>query len=81
MSDIPIAVSTPAAIAYAVALYGLVFIPGAIAASKGHGLWVLAGVVVTPIVWWYAALRLALPGSWWEQRRYDPEKQAAARER
>src|SRR5215208_2506090 len=76
----PIAISTPAAIAYAVALYALVFAPGAITALKGQGIWLLGGVFF-PMVWWYSAVRLALPGSWWDEHQYSPEKQAAARER
>ena len=73
--------SAPVAIGYGAVLYGLVFLPGAIAAAKGHGVWVLAGIVFTPIVWWYAAFRLALPGSWWEENRYGPDKRATSLER
>jgi hypothetical protein len=69
------------AIAYAAALYALVFAPAAIAALKGRAGWLLAGLLFSPFVWWYAALQLALPGSWWEMNRSGPEKRAASHER
>jgi hypothetical protein len=75
-----VATSTAAAIGYAVVLYGLILVPGAITALKGHGLWLLGGLIL-PLIWWYSAARLALPESWWDSERYGPEKQVAARER
>ena len=63
------------------ALYGLTFVPAAVVAAKGHAIWLLAGLLFTPFVWWYAAFKLAFPGSWWERTRYGPEKRAAAHER
>jgi hypothetical protein len=77
----PSAVAEPVAIAYGVALYTFVFAPAAVAALKGHGIWLLVGFIFAPVVWWYAALRLAMPGSWWDRYRYGPEKQTASRER
>jgi len=54
-------------------LYGVVFVPGAVAASKGHGLWLLLDFFFTPLLWWFASFRLA-PGflmggeSLWQSR-------------
>jgi hypothetical protein len=78
--NLPIAVSTGAAIVYATALYALVLAPGVITALKGHGIWLLGGIFL-PLIWWYSAVILALPESWWDRERYTPHKQAAARER
>jgi uncharacterized membrane protein YdfJ with MMPL/SSD domain len=74
------ATSTAAAVGYAIVLYALVFVPAALTALKGHGVWLLGGIIM-PLIWWYSAIRLALPGSWWERHRYGPDKQLAARER
>lgn len=72
----PLAVSALVATAYVLALYLLVFGPGAVTALKGHGIWLLAGVIASPLVWWYAAsVRSAKPGSWWADHVYDAEKQ------
>jgi hypothetical protein len=71
-----LAVSAPVAAGYVIALYSLVFAPGAVAALKGHGIWLLAGIIASPLVWWYAALfRSAKPRSWWADHVYDPEGQ------
>src|SRR5687768_4170644 len=78
--SLPVATSTAAAVAYAIALYALIFAPAAITALKGQGLWLLGGVFF-PLIWWYSATKLALPESWWEAHRYGPEKRSAARER
>jgi hypothetical protein len=76
-----LAAAEPIAFVYAVGLYGVVFVPGAVAALKGHGLWLLLGFIFTPLLWWYAAFRLALPGSWWEENRYGAEKREEAKQR
>ena len=76
-----LAVAEPTALVYAVALYGVVFVPGAVAASKGHGLWLLLGFFFTPLLWWFASFRLALPGSWWEENRYRARKREEAKQR
>jgi hypothetical protein len=71
-----LAVSWPVAAGYVLALYLLVFAPGAVAALKGHGIWLLAGIIASPLVWWYAAVfRSAKPRSWWADHIYGPEKQ------
>lgn len=77
MSTVPlVAVSAPIAAAYVLGLYLLVFGPGAVTALKGHGIWLLAGVIASPLVWWYAAsVRSAKPGSWWADHVYSVEKQ------
>jgi hypothetical protein len=58
-----------------------VVVLGLVTAAKGRG-WLLAlGFVLTPIVWIYAALRLAAPSSVWAARWYDGEKLNRARSR
>jgi len=76
-----VAVSAPIAAAYVLGLYLLIFVPGAVTALKGHGIWLLAGVIASPLVWWYAAsFRSAKPGSWWAENVYSDEKQQRSAE-
>lgn len=68
------AVSTPLAVAYAVALFALVLTPGAITLLKGQRVLFLAGLAFGGLVWAITALRLARPDSWWARRFYDADK-------
>ncbi len=76
-----IAVSTPVAIAYAVALFSLIVVPGAVTLLKGQHVLFLAGLLAGGLVWVITALRLARPESWWARRFYDTEKTRRALER
>jgi hypothetical protein len=70
-----LAVSTGAAIAYAVALWVILVVgPATVTGMKGQWLYLVAGFVTVGIVWWIAAFRLARPGSFWARRFYGPEK-------
>jgi hypothetical protein len=76
------AVSTGAAIAYCVAVFGLLLVlPGTITLLKGQRLLFLAGLLFAGIVWWITALRLGRPDSWWARRYYRTEKLARAQRR
>ena len=75
-------VSTAAAIAYGVAVFGvLLVIPGTVVLMKGQRALFLGGLLFGGLVWWIAALRLGRPDSWWARRFYDGEKLARARRR
>ena len=76
MATLPfIAASGPVVAGYVVAVFGLIFAPGAVTALKGHGMWLFAGAIASPLVWWYAAsFRSAKPGSWWADHIYGEEK-------
>ncbi len=75
-------VSTGAALAYGVALFGvLIVVPGTVTLLKGQRGLFLAGLLFGGIVWWITALRLGRPGSWWARRFYDTDKLARAQER
>ncbi|HYQ79544.1 MAG TPA: hypothetical protein VEP91_10600 [Solirubrobacterales bacterium] len=77
-----LAVSTGVAIAYGIAIWGVLIVaPATITALKGQWLLFVAGWLTLGLVWWIAALRLARPGSWWARRFYDPGKLARAEAR
>jgi hypothetical protein len=50
-----------------------------VTAAKGRGWLLLLGLFLTPLVWIFAALRLAAPSSVWARRRYGTEKLSRAR--
>lgn len=76
------AVSTGAAIAYGVALFGLLLaLPGTITLLKGQRLLFFGGLLFGGIVWWITALRLGRPDSWWARRFYSTEKLGRAQRR
>ncbi len=78
----PLAVSTGAAVTYAIGLWLLLGVaPATITALKGQWLLFSAGWLTLGLVWWIAALRLARPDSWWARYRYDEAKLARARSR
>lgn len=73
------ATSTPAELLYTLVLFGFFFLPGAIVAFKGLGIWLACGWIFAPLVWWYAALALiAKPGSIWAERFYGEKKRQRA---
>lgn len=76
------AVSTTVAIAYGVALFGLlVILPGIVTWLKGQRALLAAGLLAGGLVWWITAIRLARPDSWWAQRFYGGAKLARSAER
>lgn len=78
----PLAVSTGIQIAYVVGLVVVPFLgPLTVAEMKGHTGLVGAGFYTLGIAWWIAALRLALPESWWARHFYGPRKLARAEAR
>jgi hypothetical protein len=74
------AVSRSVGIAYTAAVFGVVFVPGAVVLLKGRRWLFGVGLLVGGLVWWIAMFRLANPGSYWA-RLYGPEKTQRARER
>ena len=52
-----------------------------IAALKGKPLLVLAGLVLTPVVWVVGTARLAKPNSYWARRFYARAKRERAQQR
>lgn len=76
------AVSTGAAVAYGVAVFGLLLVmPGTITLLKGQRLLFFGGLLFGGIVWWITAFRLGRPDSWWARRFYGTEKLARAQRR
>lgn len=76
------AVSTGVAIAYGIGLW-VVLIIGAGNSHGCKGQWPLfdAGFNTVGFVWWFAAVRLARPESWWARHLYGPRKLARAEAR
>jgi len=50
-----------------------------VAMAKGRWTLVLAGLLLLFPLWWYAAVALAAPDSWWSRRFYRGEKLERAR--
>jgi len=77
----PLSVSTGGAIAYGIAIWLFVLLPGIVTLLKGHRGLFAAGLAVAGIVWAVACFRLARPESRWAQWFYGPGKMARARAR
>lgn len=58
----------------------LVVIPIVVTGLKGKYGMIVLGLFVHPC-WWFAAIRLAKPESFWARRYYDPQTVAYARAR
>lgn len=54
---------------------------GVSTALKGKPFVLIAGAVLTPVVWVLGSLRLAKPNSYWARRLYGEQKLARAQER
>lgn len=67
-----IAVSAAVAVAYAIGLFALIVVPGAVTLLKGQYVLFLAGSLAGGLVWMITAFRLARPGSWWGRRSTTP---------
>jgi hypothetical protein len=56
----------------------LCIVPAVTAGLKGKAGMVVAGLFIHPC-WWFGAIRLAAPHSWWALRFYDEHKLRRAR--
>ncbi len=77
MGDITPALYIPLSI---IGLVVLVVLPIVVTASKGKYGMLALGVLIHP-VWWFGAIRLAKPNSYWARRFYDADKLQRARNR
>jgi hypothetical protein len=76
-----LAVSTQIAVLYAVGIFAVLFVPGAVTLLKGRGGLFAVGWLVGGLVWMIVSFRLALPDSHWARWFYEQDKVSRARRR
>jgi hypothetical protein len=76
-----LAVSTEVAALYAVGIFAVLFVPGAVTLLKGRTGMFAVGWLVGGLVWMIVSFRLALPASHWARWFYGQDKVSSARRR
>ena len=77
----PLAVSSQVAVLYAIGLFAVLFLPGAVTLLKGRSGMFAVGWLVGGLVWMIVSFRLALPESYWARWFYRQDKVSRARRR
>jgi hypothetical protein len=76
-----LAVSSQIAVLYAIGLFAVLFLPGAVTLLKGRSGMFAVGWLVGGLVWMIVSFRLALPDSHWARWFYGQDKVSRARRR